>query len=202
MTLFSPSSDRQQNRTDSTNTRSSLMAHQDTDVLLRPAALWRRADVLQRECPVPRVAGIDAWYFDGHVRAPQRDGCITALGASLLYVGISPKQAPSDGGRPSRQTLRSRIRYHFRGNAAGSTLRLTLGCLLSSELGIALRRVGSGDRFTLPMVKIGYPPGWTATPSSLGCLVSDHGNLRSSSSRSCHYRSTSIRIDVTHSIRY
>src|SRR5262249_9665655 len=33
---------------------------------------------------------------------------------------------------------------HFRGNAAGSTLRLTLGCLLSLEL----RRVGSGERLT------------------------------------------------------
>src|SRR5918996_230162 len=34
------------------------------------------------------------------------------------------------------------------GNAAGSTLRLTLGCLLASELGVELRRVGSGRRLT------------------------------------------------------
>jgi hypothetical protein len=33
-------------------------------------------------------------------------------------------------------------------NAEGSTLRLTLGCLLADELGIELRRVGSGKRFT------------------------------------------------------
>jgi hypothetical protein len=46
--------------------------------------------------------------------------------------------------RASRQSLRTRIRYHFRGNAAGSTLRLTLGCLL----GLELRRVGSGGRMT------------------------------------------------------
>jgi hypothetical protein len=46
--------------------------------------------------------------------------------------------------RVSRQSLRTRIRYHFRGNAAGSTLRLSLGCLL----GLALRRVGSGARMT------------------------------------------------------
>jgi hypothetical protein len=46
--------------------------------------------------------------------------------------------------RASRQSLRTRIRYHFRGNAAGSTLRLTLGCLL----GLELRRVGSGARMT------------------------------------------------------
>jgi hypothetical protein len=34
------------------------------------------------------------------------------------------------------------------GNAAGSTLRRTLGCLLSEQLGIQLRKVGSGGRYT------------------------------------------------------
>jgi hypothetical protein len=34
------------------------------------------------------------------------------------------------------------------GNAEGSTLRLSLGCLLSEQLGIQLRRVGSGNRYT------------------------------------------------------
>jgi hypothetical protein len=38
----------------------------------------------------------------------------------------------------------SRIRYHSTGNADRSTLRLTLGCIL----GLELRRVGSGQRFT------------------------------------------------------
>ena len=69
-------------------------------------------------------------------------------GLTLLYVGISPKAPPTKGRAPSSQTLWKRIRYHFRGNAYGSTLRLTLGCLLSDELGITLRRVGSGERFT------------------------------------------------------
>ncbi|WP_244328665.1 GIY-YIG nuclease family protein [Streptomyces marokkonensis] len=46
--------------------------------------------------------------------------------------------------RASTQNLRKRVRYHYRGNAAGSTLRLTLGCLL----GLELRRVGSGKRMT------------------------------------------------------
>ena len=69
-------------------------------------------------------------------------------GLTLLYVGIAPK-APSANGAPrSTQTLRHRIRYHMRGNAYGSTLRLTLGCLLSKQLGIELRRVGAGTRMT------------------------------------------------------
>jgi hypothetical protein len=39
-------------------------------------------------------------------------------------------------------------RTHYRGNAEGSTLRRTLGCLLASTLNIKLRRVGSGTRYT------------------------------------------------------
>ena len=68
-------------------------------------------------------------------------------GRALLYVGISPK-APSRNGPASRSTLRKRIRTHYRGNAEGSTLRRTLGCLLTSTLNIKLRRVGSGTRYT------------------------------------------------------
>lgn len=45
-------------------------------------------------------------------------------------------------------TLSRRVRYHMQGNAEGSTLRLSLGCLLADQLGIELRRVGSGNRFT------------------------------------------------------
>jgi hypothetical protein len=66
----------------------------------------------------------------------------------LLYVGISPSKPPTNGKSPSTQSLAKRIRYHFAGNAAGSTLRLTLGCLLADQLGIKLTRVGSGGRYT------------------------------------------------------
>jgi hypothetical protein len=50
--------------------------------------------------------------------------------------------------RTSTQNLRKRVRHHYRGNAAGSTLRLTLGCLL----GLDLRRVGRGKRMTFGKV--------------------------------------------------
>jgi hypothetical protein len=66
----------------------------------------------------------------------------------LLYVGIAPKRPPVSGGSANRQALRDRLRYHYSGSAEGSTLRLTLGCLLSQQLGIELRRVGSGNRLT------------------------------------------------------
>lgn len=77
------------------------------------------------------------------------NGCFVVDGLTLLYVGISPKQMPE--GRTSKQTMRSRIRYHYTGNAEGSTLRLTLGCLLAEKLGIELRRVGSGKRMTFTL---------------------------------------------------
>ncbi|NAZ74916.1 hypothetical protein GTQ99_05685 [Kineococcus sp. T13] len=119
------------------------------DSLLAPERLWTRAEVLDHPTPAPAAPGVYAWYFTAPPPRVPVDRCNTAHGAVLLYVGISPKRPPANGGRPSRQSLRTRLRYHYRGNAYGSTLRLTLGVLLADELGIGLRRVGStGSRLT------------------------------------------------------
>ena len=90
----------------------------------------------------PRRPGVYAWLFRARLPGVPLTDCFTRDGMSVLYVGISPES------EASRATLRSRIRYHFRGNAEGSTLRRTLGCLLEPEIGTCLRRVGSGNRFT------------------------------------------------------
>jgi len=58
-------------------------------------------------------------------------------GMPLLCVGIAPKEPPAFE-TPSNQTLRTRVRYHYRGHAYGSTLRLTLGCLLADSFGSQL----------------------------------------------------------------
>jgi hypothetical protein len=116
--------------------------------LLRPERLFAADEVCARPSPVPKAAGVYAWYFESAPAAVPTDGCHRVGCRTLLYVGISPTAPPAGGGTPSRQTVRSRIRYHFRGNAFGSTLRLTLGSLLADELGIGLRRVGSGIRMT------------------------------------------------------
>ena len=118
------------------------------DPLLHPARLWTRAEVLARPSPVPATPGIYAWYFLPLPIAVDTSRGVEVDGWRLLYVGISPKPPPANGTAASRQQLRSRLRQHYRGNAAGSTLRLTLGCLLASELGLQLRRVGSGQRLT------------------------------------------------------
>ena len=106
----------------------------EATTLLTPSKLWTRAEVLARPCPVPNSAGVYAWFFDWCPEGIPPEGLVHSSGFVLLYVGIAP------GPRPSRQTLRHRLRYHFRGNAEGSTLRLSLGCLLSQSLGIELRR--------------------------------------------------------------
>jgi hypothetical protein len=120
-----------------------------SDGLLAPSRLWGRAEVLQRPSAVPAAPGVYAWYFTAVPPSVPLEGCHRVDGAVLLYVGISPKRPPVDGSPGSHQTLRNRIRNHYRGNAAGSTLRLTLGSLLAGPLGIGLRRVGStGSRMT------------------------------------------------------
>ncbi|MFE0633165.1 GIY-YIG nuclease family protein [Streptomyces sp. NPDC058864] len=106
----------------------------DAAVLARPKRLWSADEVLIRPSPIPAAPGVYGWHFD--------ESPYSGLPAGqLLYVGIAPRHMAT---RRSTQNLRTRVRYHFRGNAAGSTLRLTLGCLLGFEL----RRVGSGTRMT------------------------------------------------------
>ncbi|WP_447038901.1 GIY-YIG nuclease family protein [Streptomyces sp. DSM 118878] len=106
----------------------------EATALVSPDRLWSAQEVLARPSPVPPVAGVYGWHFEQSPHAEVDAG-------RLLYVGIAPRHMAN---RTSTQNLRKRVRYHYRGNAAGSTLRLTLGCLL----GLELHRVGSGKRMT------------------------------------------------------
>lgn len=115
--------------------------------LIHPGKLYSRAEVLHKDCPVPSSSGVYAWFFREIPSGVPIHGCIKFDDKHLLYVGISPKKPPRMG-KPSSQNLRKRIKNHYSGNAEGSTLRLTLGCILSDKLGIELRRVGSGRRMT------------------------------------------------------
>ena len=117
-------------------------------MILTPDKLWTRAEVLRKPCPVPQEGGVYGWYFDAVPPGIESAKYCTVEKASLLYIGISPKAPPKNGAKPSKQTMHERIRSHYQGNAEGSTLRLSLGCLLSEELDIELRRVGSGKRMT------------------------------------------------------
>ena len=96
-------------------------------------------------CPVPAVSGLYFWWFNTIPSGVPFKDCITINDHTLLYVGISPDKK----GKPnSRANLKTRIKTHYSGNAEGSTLRRTLGVLLSTESNFPLRRVGSGKRTT------------------------------------------------------
>lgn len=116
--------------------------------LVYPTTIYSRTQVLEKQVPIPKRPGVYAWFFKEIPPTVLIINCIKHGDLTLLYIGISPSKPPMNGKPPSKQTLQSRIRYHFQGNAEGSTLRMTLGCLLSNKLGIELRRVGSGHRMT------------------------------------------------------
>jgi hypothetical protein len=111
--------------------------------LLNPSRIWSRAEILnQKTCPVPAKSGVYAWYFKQFPTIIPTQDCHQHNDLILLYVGIAPSRPNSSN------NLRKRIKQHYRGNAYGSTLKLSLGCLLVGGLGIELRRVGSGERMT------------------------------------------------------
>src|SRR5215471_15440624 len=113
-----------------------------------PVRMYSCEEVLAQPSPVPAQDGVYGWWFRTLPSLVAADACRLHQGMRLLYAGISPTRPPKNGRAPSKQDLRGRIRYHYTGNAEGSTLRKTLGCLLAGELGIQLRRVGSGSRMT------------------------------------------------------
>lgn len=112
------------------------------DLLLKPDRVVSRSEALSHPSPIPRVAGIYAWYFRGLPPFLDVTGCVTFHDMTLLYLGISPSSPASS------RNLYERIRSHYSNNASASTLRLSLGCLLSERLAIQLRRVGRTERYT------------------------------------------------------
>lgn len=98
--------------------------------LLTPPTLRSGSDILRQPSLIPARPGIYAWYFEKPPLALALEGAHRSLGHYLLYLGVSPSNESSNG------SLRQRIMGHLTGNAANSTLRLTLGSLLAAELGL------------------------------------------------------------------
>lgn len=109
--------------------------------LIHPQKLWSRDEILSRPCPAPRNPGVYGWYFKEIPPCVPTDGCATWGGLTLLYLGISPSS------KTSQRNLAGRIRFHFCRDASRSTLRKSLGCLLSERLGLQLQKVGSRIHF-------------------------------------------------------
>ncbi|WP_201308900.1 GIY-YIG nuclease family protein [Puerhibacterium puerhi] len=118
------------------------------EALLAPNRATSQVEALGSPSSVPAEPGVYAWYFDISPLEALPEGVYENELGHLLYVGIAPRKPRSRDGRPSRENLRKRIREHFSGDASRSTLRLTLGSLLSDELKLQLRRVGASERRT------------------------------------------------------
>ena len=114
--------------------------------IVAPSVLHSRHTILSTPSLPPSVPGVYAWFFKDVPGSVPVDGCITKDSLTLLYVGISHDEI---GKTSSKQNLRSRITTHFRGNGKGSTLRRSLGVLLTGLSGFPLRRVDSGRLMTL-----------------------------------------------------
>jgi hypothetical protein len=113
--------------------------------ILTPARLYR-AD--EATTTAPRKPGIYGWYFDVIPAGIVAADCHRQGAWTLLYCGISATKPPNYGRPPSQSHVHQRLRTHFGGNAAGSTLRLTLGCQLETEIGTIPRRVRTTGRLT------------------------------------------------------
>lgn len=101
--------------------------------ILSPRSLTHPADVRG----VPAEPGIYGWWMRvGRLDVPPAD-YREYDGFELLYVGISPRK-PSAAGRTSKGNIRKRLNQHVNGNASQSTLRRTLGVLLTAPLGLTL----------------------------------------------------------------
>lgn len=112
------------------------------------APVRRRDEVLAKPYPVPAQPGVYGWWFKTIPADIDTAKCVRRDdGLVLLYAGISPSK-PSAAGIASKQNIRRWTKLHYAGNASVSTLRKSLGCLLSQELGIELRRVGPSERCT------------------------------------------------------
>jgi hypothetical protein len=122
-----------------------------------PKEQHSRAEVLARPSIVPATDGLYGWYFTDIPEIVPATDCLTVGGKTLLYLGIAPDKPSKPN---SRATLRTRVQYHYRGNAEGSTLRRTLGVLLEQRSGFPLRRVGSGGRITLTHAGERYLDEW------------------------------------------
>ena len=98
--------------------------------------MHQRKYVLSKNSSCPRSNGIYAWYFkDGLFKLPNQKSISRHKNYSILYIGIAPSRLTS------KSNIRKRIFNHFQGTAYGSTLRLSLGVLLSNKSKFILRRI-------------------------------------------------------------
>ena len=105
--------------------------------------LYSRTEIVADRSLVPPKGGFNFWFFKEIPSGTPTDGCFRKDGLPLLYAGISPDRAKS------KANLKKRIiNNHCKGTAKTSTLRKSLGVLLTEASGYPLRKVGNIMTFT------------------------------------------------------
>lgn len=106
--------------------------------LLHESKLYTRGEINTKPFPIPSKPGFYAWFFKNIPEVIPTNNCFERDGFILLYLGISPSS------KTSNANLLKRIKnQHLNGNAAGSTLRLSLASLLGNTLNMSLIKKGS-----------------------------------------------------------
>jgi hypothetical protein len=114
----------------------------------------------------PDQSGLYGWWFKSPLGDAPLEGAFACGGFRLLYVGVAPERR-ADSARPSRRTLRLRLRDHTRGTIARSTLRRSLACLLAPTLELKFGRTRS-DKPALLSGGEARLSAWMAASASVG----------------------------------
>ena len=132
-----------------------------------PNQLWTPADILREPSRIPKLKGLYGWYFAPALPAVPFEGCVRSGNWTLLYVGIAGQNAQS------KEDLRTRIKEHLKGKARGSTLRLSLGCLLQHELDLIPQRYGCGKRIWFGEIGEARLTQWMRLHARVAWIVDD-----------------------------
>ncbi|MCA0350422.1 MAG: hypothetical protein LCH85_00370 [Chloroflexi bacterium] len=112
--------------------------------LLQPTTIMPVATFIDQPDAIPAESGLYGWWFKTLPPQVSGAGCLQVDGWTLLHIGISPS-----GHNPtSTRHLRKRLADHVSGKANRSTLRMSLGCLLSEQLNLRLVAHGANNYLT------------------------------------------------------
>ncbi|GAA5530220.1 GIY-YIG nuclease family protein [Herpetosiphon gulosus] len=112
--------------------------------LLRPTTIMPVAKLIDQLATIPAESGMYGWWFKTLPPQVPSAGCWQVDDWTLLHIGISPS-----GHNPkTTRHLRQRLNDHLSGGANRSTLRMSLGCLLSEQLNLRLAPHGASKYLT------------------------------------------------------
>lgn len=112
--------------------------------LLRPTTIMPVAKLIDQLDTIPAESGLYGCWFKTLPPQVPSAGCLQVDNWTLLHIGVSP----SGHNQKTTRHLRKRLADHLSGGANRSTLRMSLGCLLSEQLNLRLAPHGASKYLT------------------------------------------------------